>query len=249
MEVMMKKLLVAAGLFFAGLGSLNSATVSTQKAAEIAVNMYYLTAYPKTGITLGSLMPQLVLTRSAGDQPLYHVFGFQNQQGWVIVAANDVVYPVIGYSTENNFEADTNLWPPAFRSYMDRVETTLLSQINQGREATPEVHAVWKKMEVVNPLLPDNTSSYIAPLVTTLWDQGCNFNQSCPATGGVHPAGPCNRVLTGCVATAMAMIMKYWNFPGQGTGSHSYTDPANTTTSCATADPSYGTLSRTFNTS
>ncbi len=244
---MMKKLLVLAGLVLAFMGSLNSAPVPTQKATEVAVNMYYLTAYPKTGIPMSSLIPELVYTKSSGTHVLYYVFGFQGQQGWVMVAGDDANYPVIGYSTESNFPMDESLQPPAFLSYLSMVESTLLSAIEQGRNL-PEIHAVWKKMEVVDPLLPDNTTSVVAPLITSLWDQGCNFNQSCPATGGVHPAGPCNRVLTGCVATAMAMIMKYWNFPGVGTSSHSYTDPANTTTSCAVADPSYGTLSRTFNT-
>jgi PKD repeat protein len=51
------------------------------------------------------------------------------------------------------------------------------------------------------------------PLTQTTWDQSPFVNALCPS-GSV----------TGCVATAMAQIMKYWNFPPNGTGSHSYNE-------------------------
>jgi hypothetical protein len=57
----------------------------------------------------------------------------------------------------------------------------------------------------------------IGPLLTTTWDQGDPYNQYCPLwyTG--------ERTVTGCVATAAAQIMKYWNYPASGQGSTSYT--------------------------
>ena len=61
----------------------------------------------------------------------------------------------------------------------------------------------------------------IPPLLQTTWNQGCYFNTLCPA----DPAGPCGHVWTGCTATAMAQIMKFWNYPTTGTGSESYTCP------------------------
>ena len=38
----------------------------------------------------------------------------------------------------------------------------------------------------------------------------------------VDDLGECSHAATGCTATAMAMIMKYWNYPQFGVGSHSY---------------------------
>ena len=61
----------------------------------------------------------------------------------------------------------------------------------------------------------------MTPLCSTTWNQDCYYNQLCPTATG----GPCNKVYAGCVATAMAQIMKFWNWPAQGTSSHSYTHP------------------------
>ncbi|MBR4217432.1 MAG: C10 family peptidase [Bacteroidales bacterium] len=59
----------------------------------------------------------------------------------------------------------------------------------------------------------------VGPLITVQWDQECLYNTMCPADDD----GACGHVPTGCVATAMGMIMHYWGYPTQGTGSHSYT--------------------------
>ena len=78
---------------------------------------------------------------------------------------------------------------------------------------------------IMMPTLPKNNrgsrsgSNGVAPLITANWDQGCYYNAQCPSdTDGI-----CGHVPTGCVATAMGMIMRYWGYPAQGTGTHSYT--------------------------
>ncbi|HKC67765.1 MAG TPA: C10 family peptidase, partial [Bacteroidia bacterium] len=57
----------------------------------------------------------------------------------------------------------------------------------------------------------------VTPLVKTTWDQSPYYNAMCPGTGN-------NKAVTGCVATAMAQIMRFWNYPAHGTGSSSYCD-------------------------
>lgn len=61
----------------------------------------------------------------------------------------------------------------------------------------------------------------ISPLLTTGWAQACYYNDSCPEDIN----GNCGHALTGCGATAMAQILKYHNYPVNGIGYHSYTDP------------------------
>lgn len=55
----------------------------------------------------------------------------------------------------------------------------------------------------------------IAPLLKTEWGQGSPYNLDCPRLNG-------SRTPTGCMATAMAQIMKYWEYPAKGTGSITY---------------------------
>ena len=56
----------------------------------------------------------------------------------------------------------------------------------------------------------------VEPLISTQWDQDAPYNELCPIIDGEH-------VWAGCVATAMAQLMNYYEWPQQGIGSHTYT--------------------------
>ena len=77
---------------------------------------------------------------------------------------------------------------------------------------------------------PERQQHSVGPLLTSIWGQGCYFNEACPE----DMAGPCQHVSAGCMAVAMAQIMYYHKMPKKGTGSISY--------NCAP----YGTLSANF---
>jgi hypothetical protein len=55
------------------------------------------------------------------------------------------------------------------------------------------------------------TNTQVSRLMRTTWGQGCGYNYFTPPL-----AGPCNHAYTGCVATAMAQVVKYHNFPTSG---------------------------------
>ncbi|MDD3741979.1 MAG: C10 family peptidase, partial [Bacteroidales bacterium] len=59
----------------------------------------------------------------------------------------------------------------------------------------------------------------VSPLMSTTWNQGCGYNAQCPVDG----AGPCGHVYTGCVATAMAQVIRCNEHPVNGTGTYCYT--------------------------
>jgi len=65
----------------------------------------------------------------------------------------------------------------------------------------------------LNTQLITVSSASVTPLVQTTWDQSPFYNDSCPS-GSV----------TGCVATTMAQIMRYWNYPLHGKDTSSYCD-------------------------
>jgi len=66
------------------------------------------------------------------------------------------------------------------------------------------------------PVAQSTEVGQIGPLLSTIWDQGAPFNQYTPRWYDGKAT------LTGCVATAAAQIMKYWNYPATGQGSTSY---------------------------
>ena len=53
------------------------------------------------------------------------------------------------------------------------------------------------------------------PLLTSSWHQRAPYNNLCPWGDG-------GRCVVGCVATAAAQVMNFWEWPPSGVGSHSY---------------------------
>ncbi len=80
--------------------------------------------------------------------------------------------------------------------------------------------AVWGDEPVARKwylsLLP-NIKTEVKPLLTTRWEQGSPYNNNCPTA----PSSS-NHCLTGCIATAMAQVMKYYQYPDKGKGNVNY---------------------------
>lgn len=150
--------------------------------------------------------------------------------GFVIVAADDNVTPILGYSDEGIFDPDHI--PQNVKKWIEEYKTQIRYVIDNEIPATEEIQEKWisyiKKGNQSSVKSAMGTSS-VSPLVQTKWNQSTYYNDSCPFDSQYN-----QRTVTGCVATAMAQIMKYWNYPATGTGFHSYNHQ------------SYGTLSANF---
>ncbi len=75
-------------------------------------------------------------------------------------------------------------------------------QIEYAKESSAEVY---EKLQTRADKEP------ISPMITTQWNQGSPYNEQTPEVNGRH-------CVTGCVATALAQVMKHWNYPETGTG-------------------------------
>lgn len=146
----------------------------------------------------------------------FYIFESDEATGFVIVSADDAVQPVLGYSFCNAVMGDAPhrelaWWLNGYQQQIDYCRTV---------EAKPmaTVAADWNQWE--SESLPAPAGKAVSPLLTTQWDQGNPYNQMCP-TATVNNRTV--RAVTGCVATAMAQVMRYWSHPLRGTGSHTYT--------------------------
>jgi len=148
------------------------------------------------------------------DTTYYYVFNVDkaNKGGFVIVSGDDVVKPVLGYSDHGSYD-ETNL-PPNFAWWMDEMQRQIAYAQSKNLPQSDGVKKEWESY--LNGTVSSSTNA-AAPLIQTHWDQFSPYNNLCPAIGGT-PAP------TGCVATAMAQIMKFWNYPASGSGnSEAYT--------------------------
>ncbi len=149
---------------------------------------------------------------------------------FVLVSADDVAHQILGYSFDKCFPVDadgTVQLPPHVIGFFD----DLAAQMEAAIEAEPNRAADddWTGAQKAARRTPSNLPESVGPLLTTTWDQGQYYNALCPEDAN----GPDGHVWTGCAATAMAQIIKYWNEPVHGRGIHSY-------------DSNYGTLEVNF---
>lgn len=144
----------------------------------------------------------------------FYIFNNEDGKGFVIIAADDCVTPILAYSYDNNFVTE-NL-PPNLKDWLDGYAEQIRMAVDMKMPATDEISTDWKCLREQKNL-PIKSETQVYPLITTTWGQSPYYNALCPYDNNYN-----QRTVTGCVATAMAQIMKYWSYPEHGFGSHSY---------------------------
>ncbi|MCX6272380.1 MAG: C10 family peptidase [Bacteroidetes bacterium] len=191
--------------------------VDQKSAALVAKNFYFEAIHQLKDVSYSDIRVSAGFTREEQGQPVYYVFNM-NGEGFVIVSADDVVRPVIGYSFESTYSTENQ--PVQFTEWMDNARGQVVYHRQHKSAATDKIAAEWNRLMMNDPeqLHPLKSSKTGTPLLITTWDQGAHYNDLCPE----DPAGPGGRVWAGCVATAMAQVMFYYRWPQTGVGSHSY---------------------------
>lgn len=163
----------------------------------------------------------------ASERTYFYVFNVDDK-GFVIVSGDDCVYPILGYSDQRAI--DTNRIPDNARKWLEEYKTQIRHVVSNGIQATAEITRQWRAYSSgAKTTEIDAMVMAVSPLVETRWGQETYYDALCPFD---EAAG--RRTYVGCVATAMAQIMKYWNYPEQGRGFSSY------------SHPKYGELSANF---
>lgn len=142
----------------------------------------------------------------------YYVYNF-GESGFVIVSADDRFRPIVGYSDQGPFEVENP--SPEAMFYLGKIAEARASHNAVLFDNTAEE---WQSVLTSGKLLSRNRGRGVDFLCSTTWNQNSPYNLYSPAASG----GPGDRCYAGCVATAMSQVMKFWDHPQQGTGSHSY---------------------------
>lgn len=135
---------------------------------------------------------EIVMEKAAEVADAYFVFNIQGG-GFVIAAADDRVPAVLGYADSGSF--DMQEIPDNMRGWLEGMTAEIQAVQQEKGEGVENAKA---------------TRESIAPMITTKWRQGSTsgnaYNYQCPTISNSY-------CLTGCVATAMAQLMKYHEWP------------------------------------
>lgn len=151
---------------------------------------------------------------SPADWSELYIFNAADGHGFVIVSADDCVRPVLAYSTDGSF--DVAAMPAHVAAWIDGYRREIADLVKHGAVPSAAVQALW-----THPLVRSVGLPPVEHLLTTTWNQAPWYNAMCP-----YSADADARAVTGCVATAQAQVMKYWNHPAQGHGRHYYESAA-----------------------
>ena len=148
----------------------------------------------------------------------FYVFTLNSEGGFILIAADDCVLPVLGYSETSTFPVKD--MPAHVMEWMQKYDEQIAFYRDlygeQPYGGSDEVRTQWTNLIIGTTTEPPLPTS-VSPLITTTWNQSPYYNNLCPS--GTY---------TGCAATAAAQIMKYWNHPSTGYGSHSYVHSSGT---------------------
>lgn len=133
----------------------------------------------------------------SSDTALFYVFNYDN--GFVITTADDRLPAILGYSNQGEFNYEKI--PLNMRNWLKGYE----DEISAYLPVAPESDAAFRNRKSVS-------RKPIEPLLKTKWDQDAPYNNDCPKINGVTS-------VTGCVATAVAQLMKFHEWPEKPTGS------------------------------
>lgn len=181
--------------------SLSAETVGTKQAVGTARQFFKDNA--KTDNATMTLVRTGHATRTVApvaisDAPTYYIYNRQGG-GWVIIAADDCVNPVLGYSFTGEFTTDENT-PENVKWWLDDCISTQIAVARAHGYKVP-------RMASSGLSITADGKEY----TTAQWDQGAPYNGECPVIQG-------QQTITGCVATAAAIKCRYHEWPYKGSG-------------------------------
>lgn len=189
-----------------------------EREAQVIEDEYFVT--PEQAIELAQTIPtegkwkllgtdQEIGEARSGDasqyQPAYYLFGGE-KTGFLLLSASEVAYPILGYASEGKLDPEAM---PCGLAYMLE---KYAAEINAARKAglTPSegMRALRSSTRAVAP----GADIVVQPLLGDInWDQTPYYNDYAPAGTPI-----------GCVATAVAQIMRYHEYPSRAVGQFGY---------------------------
>jgi len=183
------------------------------------------------GAALGRVVTRVETFTNSTGEPIYYIVNLAGG-GFVIVPADDLIEPIIGFVDAGTYDPSPDnplgaLVSSDLRGRIAAVRGAQGGQAGVAAERTLEAQAKWERLQsladgVVVMGLGSVPDLRIAPLVKSKWDQRtCCLSDPCACYNYYTPRyaeGSVSNYRSGCVATALAQIMRYHLYPNIGIG-------------------------------
>ncbi|MGI6521895.1 MAG: InlB B-repeat-containing protein [Fermentimonas sp.] len=204
----MKRAILLLFSFVSILSALIAAPIERTAALQLArqfLSQTSVSQFTRSSIAELESEPAYTAKDAMTGTPHFYVYNLSNDGGFVIVAADTRVRTILGYSFNGGFD-EKNI-PVNMREWLEEYSSQIAYAIKQLPE-TATAPVVTRGTSV--------NSVVVGPLLGQIqYNQGAPYNDLCPMDGDT-------RSVTGCVATAMAQVMRYYQHPLQGVGSKTY---------------------------
>ena len=167
--------------------------VDEQTARQIASKVMELSAPLQADV-----LPLHVPHASETLEPAYYVFTGTDRKGFAIVSAEDAVAPILAYAPDARIEE----MPDNMLAWLEHIGQQIQHAHQIRLRPSEAVRQQWNNVSLHKD---------VVLLQTAQWGQNAPYNDECPSANGQH-------AVTGCVATAYAILMKYYEYPLQGRG-------------------------------
>jgi hypothetical protein len=179
--------------------TVNADPITRQNAQQMAKSFFARKGVSMPASSLAAKAPRKDVTVKDADS-YYYIFNAGENKGFVVVSGSDRTEQILGYTDSGNFDADSipdnmKAWLQGYADEIRYVENNLaddeaVAGIQKARHA-------------------------VAPLLSTLWNQGSPYNNLCPIYNNSDGTSSGKRSSTGCVATALAQVIGYYKYPNQ----------------------------------
>ena len=161
----------------------------TRRASAVtatSLKLVYVGAMPGSSETVNVHTRRASGSNESPVSPCFYVYNADDNSGFVIISADDAADPVIGYSFSGSFDPDDI--PDGLQFMLNRYAKQIASLRTSG-------------IRKVSNRAPEEGTIVVDKLLTTTWGQGYPYNSK------VHG------LPTGCMNTAMAQIINYYQYP------------------------------------
>ena len=165
----MKKLTLLLSLVLAALQPLLAERVTPETAKQVASN--FLKINEKNAASLNDITQAVALD---------NLYVFNTSEGYVVMAADNRVQPILGYSL--NGSLNPSRMPENMRAWLQGYNDEIQFAIDHEAKATNEIQQQWEDLKKGTKGV--KATVIVEPLLHSLWDQGEPYNNLCPTVSG-----------------------------------------------------------------